>query len=114
MPYKFLVCDVDGTLLDSRGVISDSAKQALHDVCRAGVGVALCTGRVVQSCRRLLEELSLDGVHIFFDGALISNAQNTNEVYTMPIPPEMVRRPRTRRQMQPGGRRQLSRRYRVC
>jgi len=84
-PYKLLVLDIDGTLLDKNGVISAEDRKALTRVCDLGLPVSLSTGRVVTACSEIISQLSLDGYHIFFDGALVSNPNNGEEVYAQPL-----------------------------
>lgn len=88
--YKLLAVDIDGTLLDVNGQISDIDKQALNDAARAGTAVALSTGRVVQATLRFLDQLELDGYHVFFDGALVYNPEKNEEIYVDPISPDLI------------------------
>jgi len=46
--FKLLVIDIDGTLINKEGVVSDKDIQALKHVTGAGIIVAISTGRVVQ------------------------------------------------------------------
>ena len=89
--YKLLVIDVDGTLSDKQGIISEENKKALARANAAGIQVSLCTGRAVKACTKILSQLALDGYHIFFDGALVCNPETWEEVYTDPIDKELVR-----------------------
>ena len=89
--YKLLVVDIDGTLLDKNGAISAEDKNALARVSDSGIRVALSTGRVVQACLRIISQLSLDGYHIFFDGALAGDPVTGEEVYVEPISEELLR-----------------------
>ncbi len=89
--YELLVVDVDGTLVDRHGTISDEDKKALARTRALGVKVSLSTGRIIKACLTILEQLSLDGYHIFFDGALVSNPSQSTEVYSRPIKKEVVR-----------------------
>ncbi len=89
--YKMLVLDVDGTLLDKRGIISDEDARALARATAAGIRVSLSTGRAVKACTKILSWLALDGYHIFFDGALVCNPETGEEVYADPINKEIVR-----------------------
>jgi len=84
-PYKLLVLDIDGTLLDKNGVISAEDRNVLARVCALGLPVALSTGRVAQACLGIISQLSLDSYHIFFDGALVSNPNHSKEIYVQPI-----------------------------
>lgn len=89
--YKLLVIDIDGTLLDKQGNISDIDVQALAKARAAGVQVSLSTGRAAEACKKVLKQLGLDGYHIFFDGALVYNPETGEEVYADPIDKELVR-----------------------
>jgi Cof subfamily protein (haloacid dehalogenase superfamily) len=83
MGFRLLVVDIDGTLLGSEGGISAEDKAALAAAKRAGIKVCLSTGRASQGCRWIIDELSLDGYHIFFDGALVSSPGR--ELYVEPL-----------------------------
>jgi len=90
-PYKFLVVDIDGTLLDKNGVISTEDRNALARVCDLGLPVSLSTGRVVKACLGIISQLSLDSYHIFFDGALVSDPNHGKEIYVQPIDKMVVK-----------------------
>ena len=59
-----------------------------HD---SGVQVSLSTGRATKACLSIIEQLSLDSYHIFFDGALVSSPSHGKEVYAQPIGKAVVR-----------------------
>jgi len=90
MKYKLLVVDVDGTLLDKDGNISVEDKEAVARARQLGIQISLSTGRVVQACLKIIEQLSLDGYHMFFDGAVVSKADGS-EIYVQPINQEVVK-----------------------
>ncbi len=90
-PYRLLVVDVDGTLVGRDGGISARDREALANARRCGIRVSLSTGRVPGACRKIIAQLSLDGYHIFFDGALISNPDQGKEVYAQPLGREVVK-----------------------
>ena len=90
-PYKLLVIDIDGTLVDKNHAISAEDKEALAKARDFGVRVSLSTGRSHQGCLAILNQLSLGGYHIFFDGALIANPEASNEVYVEPLSQVVVR-----------------------
>ena len=89
--YKFLVLDIDGTLLGKNGVISAEDRKALTRVCDLGLPVSLSTGRVVTACSEIISQLSLDSYHIFFDGALVINPSQGKEIYVQPIDKMLVK-----------------------
>jgi Cof subfamily protein (haloacid dehalogenase superfamily) len=89
MKYRLLVVDIDGTLIGKDGHISTEDKEALAKVRDLGIQVSLSTGRAAESCLPIIKRLALDGYHIFFDGALVSNLDK--EVYAEPIDSNLVR-----------------------
>ena len=90
--YKLLVMDIDGTLVGKDGNILAEDREALSRVCGQGIKVSLSTGRAVQACSGVLQELSLDGYHIFCDGALVYDPSHQSEVYVRPLDKVVMRR----------------------
>ena len=90
-PYKLLVIDIDGTLVGKKGKISPEDSGALSSAADAGIKVSLSTGRSLQSSLGIINQLSLNGYHITFDGALVSDQTGSDEVYVKPVRPEVVR-----------------------
>ncbi len=84
--------DIDGTLLNRHGTISAEDREAITRVIGAGIRVSLSTGRVVVASLGIIRQLSLDGCHIFFDGALVSDPAGGEEIYVEPISQESLRR----------------------
>jgi hypothetical protein len=89
--YKLLVVDVDGTLLGRDGNISTENKEAIAQACSLGIKVSLSTGRTLQSGLKVINQLPLDGYHIFFDGALVTDPEQNKEVYIQLISKRLVR-----------------------
>ncbi|MDP6631979.1 MAG: HAD hydrolase family protein, partial [Dehalococcoidales bacterium] len=79
--YKLLVVDIDGTVMGRNGTISNEDKKALVRVGDSGIRVSLSTGRVIQSSLEVIDELALDGLHMFFDGALVFNLEKGEEIF---------------------------------
>jgi Cof subfamily protein (haloacid dehalogenase superfamily) len=62
--------DVDGTLLDSRGHLPDGNRAAIHDAVRAGIHVALVTGRSYPFARPIADPLPDSVTLIVSSGAV--------------------------------------------
>ncbi len=90
--YKLLVIDVDGTLVNRYGKISVEDKAAVAKGRDSGVCVSLSTGRVLKACINIIRQLSLNSYHITFDGALVSSADHSQELYVQPISQEVVKK----------------------
>ena len=88
--FKLLVTDVDGTLINKNGEISPENCESLNKAITCGLQVSLSTGRSPQSSRSFIEKLSLDGYHIFFDGAMVSHFHTGEIVYAQAIDRELV------------------------
>ena len=91
MDCKLLVVDIDGTLFITAGAISNEDRAALAEVKRQGIRIALCSGRPIQAGWKIIDELELDGYHVFFDGALVSDPHTGEEVYIRTISRSLVR-----------------------
>ena len=89
--YRFLVVDIDGTIIGTSKLVSPENREALKKVSEAGIPVSISTGRSLKSALRILEQLSLDSYHIFFDGAFAGKPDLSEELYAQPLAPELVR-----------------------
>lgn len=90
--FKLLVLDLDGTLLNKQGTVSEEDKQALARATKAGIRVSIASGRSISACLPVIKQLSLDGFHTSFDGALVSDPESRHEVFAEPISRSMVER----------------------
>jgi hydroxymethylpyrimidine pyrophosphatase-like HAD family hydrolase len=52
--------------------------------------LSLCTGRAAKGCLKVLEKLPFGGFHIFFDGALVCNSDQTKVIYAKPIEKDLL------------------------
>ena len=77
--------------MGTNGTISAEDKEALAKAHALGIPVSLSTGRTAPATLRIINQLSLDGYHIFFDGALVSDPKEGEEVYVQPISKAMMR-----------------------
>src|SRR5438874_12333767 len=67
---RLIGVDVDGTLLDTRGQIPQANVDAIHDAVRAGIHVALVTGRSYPFARPIAEPLPASITLIVSNGAV--------------------------------------------
>lgn len=63
--YKLIALDMDGTLLNSDGVISEKNKQAITAARKQGVYVVLASGRPLEGMTWALNELNMTGDNDF-------------------------------------------------
>ena len=86
MTISLLALDLDGTLLDSRGHISERNRVAIDSAREQGVHVALVTGRRFRDSRPVALELGLDVPLISHNGALTKHAVTLQTVSVLPLP----------------------------
>ena len=91
MPIRLLALDLDGTLLNHRGAISDRNRTALDKARDAGVRVAVVTGRRFRDSRPIALELGLDVPLISHNGALTKHARSLETVAVLPLPLDAAR-----------------------
>jgi Cof subfamily protein (haloacid dehalogenase superfamily) len=70
-PVRLIALDVDGTLLDSRFVLSPMVRAALHSVADRGVEVVLASARGPSGLRPVLHALDLCVYSVTFSGSLL-------------------------------------------
>jgi len=86
MSIRLLALDLDGTLLDAHGRISDRNLQAIKNAREHGVRLALVTGRRFRDSRPIALELGLDVPLISHNGALTKHAETLETVAVLPLP----------------------------
>jgi Cof subfamily protein (haloacid dehalogenase superfamily) len=86
MAISLLALDLDGTLLNGRGQISERNRQAIENARASGVRVALVTGRRFRDSRPIALELGLDVPVISHNGALTKHAATLQTVAILPLP----------------------------
>jgi len=91
MPIRLLALDLDGTLLDGRGRISDRNRAAIDQARESGVRVAVVTGRRFRDSRPVALELGLDVPLIAHNGALTKHARTLETVAVLPLPLDAAR-----------------------
>ncbi len=73
MNYRMLALDLDGTVLDTMGMVPDENIQAIRRAQDAGMLVVLATGRGLAESRPAIEALQHEGPVILAGGALVSD-----------------------------------------
>ena len=89
--YKLLVVDIDGTLEGKDRAVSEQVKDAISELQHREIGISLSTGRVRSACQNVINQLSLDGYHIFCNGALVSSGNGDKEIFSTPLSKQELR-----------------------
>src|SRR5688572_19266822 len=91
MPIRLIALDLDGTLLDSRGRLTERNRAAVAAARARGAVVALVTGRRFRDARPLALQLGLDVPVIAHNGALTKHARTLETVSASLLPLETAR-----------------------
>ena len=79
--YKLIAIDLDGTLLNSYGQISEKNKLALQKAQQAGAQIILASGRSSNSVKNLANDIGNNEYIICGNGSLIYDLQKEEIIY---------------------------------
>ncbi|MDH4246442.1 MAG: HAD hydrolase family protein [Deltaproteobacteria bacterium] len=87
--YRWLLVDVDGTLLDSRGHASARTLASLHRAVARGLTLVLATGRTLPSLQRVTAELALPPFAMICNGGAVGLTPGGAVEYTCFLSPHL-------------------------
>lgn len=90
MPLPLYVSDLDGTLLQTDGHLSDFGRSTLNDLTARGVPFTVASGRSFSSIRRALGSCRLKLPLISSDGALISTFDSPAPLHLFAMEPSVL------------------------
>lgn len=85
---KLFVTDLDGTLLNNDHLISEKNLKALYMLKDAGYDLAFCSGRVLESIKKIAGTTGLKPYFIANNGAVVSSDKDL--IFDKPIPYEKL------------------------
>ena len=74
MPYRLIAIDLDGTLLNPQGRVSDRTRNAIHRVLGTGARVCFATGRNWRESRPIFDAVGHLDVAVTVGGAVVMDA----------------------------------------
>jgi 5-amino-6-(5-phospho-D-ribitylamino)uracil phosphatase len=87
---RLVALDVDGTLLDPHGNITERVRSAVMDVHRSGCIVTLATGRRLWAIRPIVEALGIGTPVILYNGAIIYDLDSNDAIISNHLLPETL------------------------
>ena len=78
--YKLVAIDLDGTLLNSYGEVSENTKEEIKKAINNGVEVVLASGRPISSVEDLANDLHANHYLISGNGAIVYDMQKSQIV----------------------------------
>lgn len=88
--YKLVAIDLDGTLLNSYGEVSENTKDEIKKAIENGVEVVLASGRPISSVEDLANELQANHYLISGNGAIVYDMHKKEVVYDRFLSKEQV------------------------
>lgn len=79
--YKLIAIDLDGTLLNSYGEITDKNKESIKYALNKGVEVVLASGRDPQTMKKISHELEIENFLIAGNGASVYDIKLEKNIY---------------------------------
>ena len=87
---KLIAIDLDGTLLNSYGEISEEDKKAVQKQIQNGAEVVLTSGRTISAMESFAEEVGANNYLISGNGTVIYDLQNKQNIYEKYLSREKV------------------------
>ncbi len=88
--YRLLALDLDGTLLDSRGRVSERNLGAVRRARQAGLTVTVCTGRGLVECRHVIDAIGQVDPVIVAGGAIVACPVTSRTLHRFAVDRELV------------------------
>ena len=79
--YKLIAIDLDGTMLNSYGVVTENTKNAIKKTIQKGINVIIASGRPIDSIKTIANEIGSKNYFIAGNGALIYDIQKDENIY---------------------------------
>lgn len=84
MKYKLILLDIDGTLFNSKHVITDETKRALLKAQESGLRLIIASGRPENGLHKIADSLDMEdnnGILISYNGAMVSDYETKEIIY---------------------------------
>ncbi len=88
--YKLVAIDLDGTMLNSYGVVSEETKNTIKEVEKQGVEVIIASGRPIASIKEIAKEIESKNYFIAGNGAIIYDVKKGEIIYEKTLSKEKV------------------------
>ncbi len=88
--YKLVAIDLDGTMLNSYGVVTENTKKVIKKTIEKGVEVIIASGRPIDSIKAIANEIGSDKYFIAGNGAIIYDIKKEEIIYDKFMPKQKV------------------------
>lgn len=79
--YRLVAIDLDGTMLNSYGMVTENTKQVIKNTINKGTEVIIASGRPIDSIKTIAKEIGTENYFIAGNGALIYDIKKDEIIY---------------------------------
>ena len=88
--YKIVAIDLDGTLLNQYGIVTEHTKDVIKKTIEKGIDIVISSGRPIDSIKSIAKEIGSENYFIAGNGALVYDIQKNEIIYDKFLPKEKV------------------------
>lgn len=88
--YKLVAIDLDGTMLNNYGIVTEKTKSAIQKAKEDGVEVIIASGRPIDSIKAIAKEIKSEKYFIAANGAIIYDIAADKVIYDKYLKKEKV------------------------
>ena len=79
--YKIVAIDLDGTMLNKYGIVTEETKQTIQKTIQKGTDVIIASGRPIDSIKTITKEIGSNNYFIAGNGSLIYDIKKDQIIY---------------------------------
>lgn len=79
--YKLVAVDLDGTMLNKYGIVTENTKKVIKNTIKKGTDVIIASGRPIDSIKTIAKEIESENYFIAGNGALIYDIKKDEIIY---------------------------------
>ncbi|MCI8759855.1 MAG: HAD family phosphatase [Clostridia bacterium] len=88
--YKLVAIDLDGTMLNQYGAVTENTKKVIKNTIQKGIEVIIASGRPIDSIQTIAKEIGSRNYFIAGNGALIYDIQKDEIIYDKFLPKQKI------------------------
>ena len=88
--YKLIAVDLDGTLLNQYGELTEQTKSTTKKIIENGTDIIIASGRPIDSIKTIANEIGSKNYFIAGNGAIIYDIKNDEIIYKKTLKKEKV------------------------
>ncbi len=88
--YKLVAVDLDGTMLNSYGIVTENTKKAIKATIDKNIDVIIASGRPIDSIKEIAKDIGSNKYFIAGNGSIIYDIQKDEIIYEKFLPKDKI------------------------